>query len=127
MSFPFNADRGLILVTAILEGPWGAGFLRLALDTGATDTTLGESALRLVGYELPAETGRVELTTGSGSGLATPITVRRLNALGHTREEFPVLGLELPLAARVDGLIGLDFLRGLTLTVDFRRGQIDLR
>jgi hypothetical protein len=37
---------------------------------------------------------------------------------------FPVLGHTLPPSAGVDGLLGLDFLRGQSLTLDFRSGHL---
>ncbi len=37
-----------------------------------------------------------------------------------------VLAHDLPTEAAVDGLLGLDFFRDLSLTIDFRAGQIDL-
>jgi hypothetical protein len=46
--------------------------------------------------------------------------------LGKERIGFPVLGHTLPPSAGVDGLPGLDFLRGQQLTVDFRNGQVTL-
>lgn len=43
-----------------------------------------------------------------------------------TRQEFEVVGMTLPPSASVDGLLGLDFLRDPCLTIDFRRGKIEL-
>lgn len=40
MSIPFEASRGLIVVMARLVGPKGQRAIRLALDTGATMTTV---------------------------------------------------------------------------------------
>jgi hypothetical protein len=37
---------------------------------------------------------------------------------------FSVLAHTLPPSAGVDGLLGLDFLRGQVLTVDFRSGRV---
>ena len=42
------------------------------------------------------------------------------------RTEFPVLGHTLPPSAGVDGLLGLDFFRGQSLTLNFRTGQATL-
>jgi hypothetical protein len=54
------------------------------------------------------------------------ITLSKIVALGHTRTEFPMLAHTLPPSAGVDGVLGLDFLRGQTLTIDFGNGQINL-
>jgi len=63
---------------------------------------------------------------GSGTVLAPLVIVSRLSALGQDRTSFPVLGHTLPPNAGIDGLIGLNFLRGQVLTIDFRNGQLSL-
>ena len=50
----------------------------------------------------------------------------RLSALGRHRLAFPVLAHSLPPVAGIDGLLGLDFLRGSVLTVDFQAATITL-
>jgi predicted aspartyl protease len=126
MTFPFDAQQGLILVGAELEGPHGTAILRLALDTGATSTLLNVAMLVALGYDPATEPDRVQVTTGSGVEYAPRVRVMRFKALGQERLRFPVLAHTLPPSAGVDGLIGLDFLRGTRLTVDFRRGCVTL-
>ena len=46
--------------------------------------------------------------------------------LGRDCADFPVLAHTLPPSAGVDGLLGLDFVRGGRLTVDFRAGHVTL-
>ncbi len=50
----------------------------------------------------------------------------RLSALGQHRFVFPIIGHTQPPISGIDGLLGLDFLRGQVLNIDFRMGQIDL-
>lgn len=126
MSFPFNALQGLVVVNAELEGPNGSVILRLALDTGATGTLVNAGMLVAVGYDPALAPTRVQVTTGSGIVYVPRIPVTRLKALGHERSQLPVLAHTLPPSTSVDGVLGLDFLRGLTLTVDFRLGQVTL-
>lgn len=52
--------------------------------------------------------------------------INRLSALGHHAVGLRVLAHDLPASAGIDGLLGLDFFRGLALTLDFRAGRIDL-
>lgn len=126
MSLPFNPSGGLVLVGAELEGPTGTALLRLAVDTGATATLLNVAILVAVGYDPAMAPSRVQVTTGSGVEYAPRVTVSKLRALGQERTGFPVLGHTLPPSAGVDGLLGLDFMRGLALSIDFRRGLVDL-
>jgi hypothetical protein len=54
------------------------------------------------------------------------VVLTRLTALGHHRFGSPVLAHTLPTGARVFGLLGLEFLRGRELTIDFVAGPVDL-
>jgi len=126
MDFPFDPREKLIVVRAELWGPNGSGVLRLALDTGATDTLVNAGMLVAVGCDPALSPDRVQVTTGSGVVFAPRVILDRITALGQTHSAFPVLGHTLPASASVDGLLGLDFLRGLTLTVDLRAGQVTL-
>jgi len=116
----------LIVVHAELEGPSGAAVLRLALDTGATGSLINVGMLVAVGYDPALEQDRTQVTTGSGVEFVPRVAVERIAALGRERRHFSVLSHTLPANAGVDGLLGLDFLRGRTLTVDFGNGQISL-
>ena len=126
MSIPFNGHEGLIIVPVWLWGQGGSGFLHCALDTGSTNTLISAAALEILGYELAAAANHVQVTTASGVQLAPQISVQRVRALGNDHQDFPVLGHTLPPGAGVDGLLGLDFLRGQSLTIDFRSGEITL-
>ncbi|MGA2772292.1 MAG: retropepsin-like aspartic protease [Bryobacteraceae bacterium] len=126
MSSSFNPGRGLIVIGAELDGPSGSAILRLALDTGATSTLVNVAMLVAIGYDPALAADRVQVTTGSGVEFAPRIELKRLAALGQELFGFPVLGHTLPPSAGVDGLLGLDFCRGLRLTIDFRSGQLHL-
>ena len=126
MTFRFDRDAGLIVVRAELHGPSGSALMHLALDTGATGTVVNAGALVAVGYDPSLAPERVQVTTGSGVEYAPLVTVTCLLALGRARRSFPVLGHTLPASAGVDGLLGLDFLAGRRLTIDFRDGRLDL-
>ena len=51
MNFPFEPRFGLIMVSVTLHGPAARGRIRLALDTCATFTLIGPSALISTGYD----------------------------------------------------------------------------
>jgi predicted aspartyl protease len=126
VSFTFDPQRGLIIVHAELWGPDGNGVLRFALDTGATSTVVNAGSLVAIGYDPGMISDRIQLTTGSGVEFAPRVVIQRMIALGHERLSFPVLGHTLPPSASIDGLLGLDFFRGLDLSIDFRAGRIRL-
>lgn len=124
MRVSFNPQQGLIIVPVELVGPVGSAILRMALDTGATTTLVNEAMLVSLGYDPRLSNNRIQVTTGSGIEFAPQITLRGMKALGQERTDFPLLCHTLPPSAEVDGLLGLDFLRGQNLQIDFRAGQI---
>jgi predicted aspartyl protease len=126
MSYSFKAQRGLIVVQAEVFGPTGSIVLRLALDTGATGTMINVAPLTTIGYDPSLVPDRVQVTTGSGVEYAPRIPVTRIKAMGQVRDHFPVLAHTLPPSASIDGLLGLDFLRGYELNIDFRKGTMSL-
>ena len=126
MNFDFDPQRGLIVVRAELWGPSGSGVVRLALDTGATSTLVNVGMLVAIGYDPAFAAERVQVTTGSGVEFAPRVVVQRVSALDQERRGFAVLGHTLPASVSVDGLLGLDFFRGLNLAIDFRLGRLRL-
>ena len=126
MSFPFAPQQGLVIVRAELWGPSGSAVLRLALDTGATGTVVNVGMMVSVGYDPALVPNRIQVTTGSGVEFVPRVVLDKLKALGQERIGFPVLCHTLPPGASVDGLLGLDYLRGHSLTIDFRNGRVTL-
>jgi hypothetical protein len=79
-----------------------------------------------VGYDPALVPNRIQVTTGSGVEFVPRVVLDKLKALGQERIGFPVLCHTLPPGASVDGLLGLDYLRGQSLTIDFRNGRVTL-
>ena len=126
MRYSFDRHEGLIIVRAELFGPSGSIVVRLALDTGATSTTVNAGLLNAIGYDPALVPDRIQLTTGSGVEYAPRLSVSKIDALGQERGNFLIVAHTLPPTASVDGLLGLDFFRGQELNVDFREGIIML-
>ena len=80
--------------------------------------------LATVGYDPSLVPGRVQVTTGSGIEFVPRLPISQLNAFGRQRFAFPVLSHTLPPSSGIDGLLGLDFLRGQRLEIDFVQGLI---
>jgi hypothetical protein len=79
-----------------------------------------------LGYDPALVPERIQVTTGSGVEFVPRVSLDKIVALGQERTTFPVLGHTLPPSAGIDGVLGLDFVRGQTLRVDFRTGTITL-
>ena len=98
--------------------------IRLALDTGATESMVNWNIIVLLGYDPAAVSERIRLTTGSGVEFVPQITISEAQALHMIRKNFPILCHTLPPSATVDGVLGLDFFRDHKLELDFRKGQL---
>ena len=122
----FSPGRGPIIVEVEISGPIKSTRTRLILDTGATTTLIDPSVLIAIGYDPELVTQRVPVVTVDGTCMAPRITLNRLSALEQHRLGFPVVCRDLPTESGVYGLLGLDFFRDTVLSIDFRRGQIEL-
>lgn len=126
MTYSFNPKRGIIVVQAELFGPSGSAILSLALDTGATATVVNVAPLTTVGYDLASSADFVQVTTGSSVEYVRRVRVDQIKALGHVRDGLPVLAHTLPASATIDGLLGIDFMQGRKLMVDFSLATVSL-
>src|SRR5436190_2251748 len=73
--------------------------------------------------QIRASSGGCQAESNGASAPAPLIRLSALTALDRVRTEFVVAARDFPLGVEVDGLLGLDFFRGLVLTLDFARGR----
>jgi hypothetical protein len=126
MSVSFDPQGNLIVVQATLWGPNGIATLRMALDTGSTSTLVNAGPLAFLGYDPANSADQAQLATGSGVEMAPLLVIDRLDALEQSRLHLRVICHTLPVNTRLDGLLGLDFLRDKSLLIDFCKGEITL-
>lgn len=126
MTAAFPPGRSPILLDAFVTGRSRTIRVRLALDTGSTGTLIRASLLTALGYDLRNATRQRNLRAATGGAVAPVVSLDHLLVLGQGKLDFPVLAHELPPAVTYDGLLGLDFFRGLVLTLDFARGRASL-
>jgi predicted aspartyl protease len=120
----FDPTQGLIVIPTRLHGLHTDTIVRLALDTGATSSMINWDVAVLLGYDPASVEERIEVTTGSGVEFAPRIVVKKIELLGKVIDDFPILCHTLPPTATVDGLLGLDFFRGVRLVVDLQAGIV---
>lgn len=127
MKFSFKADYGLVYVRVEVSRDDREAILNLALDTGASATIVSAKKLAEVGYYLDKPEDEIYITTGNGLIFVPKITIEKLTALGKEKDDFQIIAHDFPPTSTVDGVLGLDFLRGNVLTVDFVKGEIELK
>ena len=126
MTHRFDPSQGLIIVPARLFGPSNDAIVRLALDTGATSTLINTEITVFLGYDPATSTDRIQVTTGSGVEFCPRVAMKRIDALGRSMNNFPVLCHSLPPTSQVDGLLGLDCFRDSKLSIDLTNGVITI-
>jgi hypothetical protein len=125
-SYPFLAGHGPIFIEAEATGPALSTSLTLVLDTGATKSLIKRSSLIYIGIDPDQSPQRAQIITGSAVEIVPVVVLTRFSALGQHRFGFSVVAHTMPEQAAVDGVLGLDFLRGQHLAIDFRAGLIAL-
>ena len=126
MSLDFDAKEGLIIVPTRLWGPSGDTVIRLALDTGATGSMVNWDLIVLLGYDPAGTPNRIQMTTGSGVEFVPVVSIQKIQAMNLIQSNFSILCHTLPPSATVDGVLGLDFFRGRKLSIDLRRGKVEV-
>jgi predicted aspartyl protease len=127
LKYQFDPKAGIILVKTKLYGPRGDAIVNLALDTGATWTLVSWEAAVLVGYDPAKIQQRTAITTGSGIEYCPKLNFLSIEALGKSAKGLEVLCHTLPPTSRVDGLLGLNFLRRFNVSLNFKPGYITVR
>lgn len=110
-----------------VSGPRGDAIINLALDTGATWTLVSWETAVLVGYDPASIQQRTTITTGSGIEYCPKLNLLGVEALGKSVSSLEALCHTLPPTSRVDGLLGLNFLRQFNVGLNFKQGYITIR
>ena len=127
-TFPFEItdDINLIIVIGKIDGYE----IRLALDTGASDTVIDATALMIAGYNKSNALEETELETAKGIVAADIFDVKTLEVLGIKRRNFQLCSYDFlanNVLTDIDGVLGIDFLMGKKICIDFIRFEITIQ
>lgn len=120
----FETDASLILVTGTVSGPRGEAELRLAIDTGATETIIVPRVVEELGYSARDAEVMTHAYSALGSDDGYLLRVARFATLGFAMADFPIHVFELADHEPFDGLVGLSFLRWFNYQVRSEEGRI---
>jgi aspartyl protease family protein len=123
--FKFDPKASSIILRAVVEGDV-ARIVTVILDTGSSFTHLPWRILEAVGYDPGTSKESEKVVTPTGVEIPPKVKVKRIQALGKTAEDVEVLCHDLPPEAKVDGLLGLNFLRNFNISIKFRDGVIQM-
>lgn len=114
----YLVDDDLIVVDVLLNMRLE---IRLALDTGCTDTVITPDVVKELGFNLRKAKSTL-INTGSRQEKAKEITLETVEALDSLVENFPIQVFDVFVdTTKYVGFLGLDFFKDKILTIDFRR------
>jgi Aspartyl protease len=125
-SYTRQTDESLIVVNCLLD----QHDLALALDTGASHTTIDLSPLIIAGYEIANAIKTVQIETASGIIDAYVFKVKALSAIGVTRNDLEICAYDFfsyQLITDFDGVLGLDFFEDNKLCIDFKKNLLTIQ
>lgn len=115
-------DSLIVVPCAIDKNP-----LALALDTGASHTTVDLTPLFMSGYGLKDALRVEKIETASGIIEAYIFKVKSFTALGSTKTDFIICAYDFfsyHYLTDFDGVIGLDFFTDLKFCVNLKSGVV---
>ena len=123
IEFPFDPQDNLIIVPVEVHGESQLITLNMAVDTGATWTILPIKTCSIIGA---VHQRRISIVTGSRVESAQLMTIPLIKAFGIDITNFKVVAHDLPSSLLVDGLLGMNFLKRVKLTIDFYKNVIKI-
>lgn len=127
MEYKFDPEEPVIVLTVTLKSEYGEKKkIEMALDTGATYILIPWDIAEALGYEPAYSKQKINLTTASGNEKSPLITVDCVSVLGKEVKNVQCIVHDLPEASRIDGLLGLSFLRWFKVCLDFKNGVLEI-
>ena len=120
----FDRSSPSIIVTADIKANYPTD-AKLILDTGASYVTLPRSLISGIGIPIDPN-NTVQLTSASTTETTVKIIVPEITVLGKRIKNVEAIIKDLPPETPADGLLGLSFLKHFKLTIDFKKGILEL-
>ena len=98
----------------------------VTLDTGASVTSIPTDIIEALGYDL-SDSKEIEIITGSGIEKVKEIKVKKLTAIGESRNNIEVWCCDLPPELDVAGVLGYNFLEHFDITISFSSNTVDIK
>lgn len=125
-TFTRHTDESLLVINCEID----KHDLALALDTGASHTTIDLAALIIAGYDLTKSERVIQIETASGVIDAYVFKVKTLKAINTEKNDIEVCAYDFfsyHLITDFDGVLGLDFFGEQKLCIDFKNNLLTLQ
>lgn len=127
LKYRFNPRTPIIVLEVLLEGQGKTKQkIKVALDTGATYMMIPWRTAELLGLKPEVIKEKIELTTASGDELAPLVTIKSVTFLGEKIPNVKAVVHTLPQKSKVDGLLGISFLKYFKFCLDLQEGILEL-
>ena len=100
---------------------------KAAIDTGSTFTVVHSDIIHFLGATPEVLRGSVSVATAKGLQESPRVKLDKISSMGKTIKGFEVLCHDLPPTARVQGLLGVNFLQHFKMVINYKRGYVELQ
>jgi len=122
-----DPEQPTIVLKVEIFGETGSRTVDMALDTGSTYVMIPWHIAESLGYDPAVSRKRVNLTTASTVEVVPLITVRAIRTLGSRVNDVEAVCHDLPPDSRVEGLLGLSFLKHFDIELLLKQKELRLR
>ena len=123
----FDPDGNGIVVFVALRNGTIKRRIKMVVDTGSTFNMVPWHIAEELGYKPAMSNQYVPINTANGQIHAPKVVIEETAALGKSAFDCITLVHDLPETSRVDGLLGLSFLKKFTMSIYFEEGILELR
>lgn len=109
----------IVIPRVEVVGPSGISRADLLLDTGAALTTLSRAVVESAGYDVSGVTDFRSIVTGNGVIRAPVLRISELRIRELVVQSLLICVLDIPEAAHVEGLLGINFLKEFRTVIDY--------
>jgi len=114
------------VLDGLITGTYDQRMVQFILDTGASMTLIHTKVLERIGSVQDTEIGPIFIETAGGSIQANLYWIESIEVLGKGSGRMIVAGFDLPEKTRIEGLLGLDFVKMFKLVLDIPNGTIEI-
>ena len=124
LEFSISRDTIGIVLDGVISGPVAKKRVRFLLDTGASVCYVHRSIMIGAGYVVGTGKGKVPIHTAGGEVHAEIFNVDSIKIFDLELIGLEVSSYEIPSETRVEGLLGLNFLKHFKMTLDLPNGKL---